>query len=262
MGRNPVFERIRHFQPQFGLLRRLRPDQRRAGGVADHDERRQDRYGDGHFVRSAAQRQRRVAVHHQTSVSHSDRLRGQDLQQRADGRKGHRNQLRHGAHLSPEGRHAALGARTRPDGRGRVGAGFLQAEGVAGDGRPLAHADQPQSPDGGQRAEYFRDVEPPERHYGRHGRPARRREAQPESRRRRPYGVLRDAGQEHPACGQHRRQPEPDNRGAGRRRVRPQAYGRRGRGERPAGKGRGGRGDRRQTDERSCALRFADRGQR
>ena len=86
--------------------------------------------------------------------------------------------------------------------------------------------------------------------------------AQPESRRRRPYGVLRDAGQEHPACGQHRRQPEPDNRGAGRRRVRPQAYGRCGRGERSAGKGRGGRGDRRQTDERSCALRFADRGQR
>ena len=63
-------------------------------------------------------------------------------------------------------------------------------------------------------------------------------------------------------CGQHRRQPEPDNRGAGRRRVRPQAYGRCGRGERSAGKGRGGRGDHRQTDERSCALRFADRGQR
>ena len=53
-----------------------------------------------------------------------------------------------------------------------------------------------------------------------------------------------------------------NNRGAGRRRVRPQAYGRCGRGERSAGKGRGGRGDRRQTDERSCALRFADRGQR
>ncbi|MEI3553521.1 MAG: MlaD family protein [Alistipes senegalensis] len=43
-----------------------------------------------------------------------------------------------------KGRHAAFEPRPRPDGHGGIGAGFLQAEDLAGDGRPFAHADEPQ----------------------------------------------------------------------------------------------------------------------
>ena len=40
-----------------------------------------------------------LRVHHQTRVPHSDRFGSQDFQQRADGRQGDRNHLRHGRHL-------------------------------------------------------------------------------------------------------------------------------------------------------------------